>query len=47
MKRSWIDKKIDSVSLPNIFDEIVPSFMDTANFVVIDKPEYDLVLRSI
>ena len=47
MRRSWIDREKVSVTLPNIFDEIVPpSYFgkDTANFVVVDKPEYDLVL---
>ncbi|CAG8577887.1 4415_t:CDS:2, partial [Diversispora eburnea] len=39
-----------SVTLPNIFDDIVPpSYLeiDTANFVVVDKPEYDLVLGHV
>jgi hypothetical protein len=35
--------------LPNIFDEIVPPLclgVDTVNFVVVDKPDYDLVLGN-
>ena len=47
MRRGWVDREEVSVTLPNIFDEIVPpSYLgiDTANFVVVDKPEYDLVL---
>ena len=46
MRRGWIDREEVSVTLPNIFDEKVPpSYLgiDTANFVVVDKPEYDLV----
>ena len=47
MRRGWIDREEVSVTLPNIFDEIVPpSYLgiDIANFVVVDKSEYDLVL---
>jgi hypothetical protein len=50
MRRGWIDREEVSVTLPNIFDEIVPpSYLeiDTTNFVVVDKPEYDLVLGSV
>ncbi len=50
MKRGWVDREEVLVVLPNIFDEIVPSSYfrkDTANFVVVDKPEYDLVLGSV
>ncbi len=50
MRRGWIDREEVSVALPNIFDEIVSSSYfgkDTANFVVVDKPEYDLVLGSV
>jgi hypothetical protein len=50
MKRRWIDREEVSVALPNIFDDIVPpSYFgkDTANFVVVDKPEYDLVLGTV
>ena len=50
MRRGWVDREEVSVALPNIFDEIVPpSYLgkDTANFVVVDKPEYDLVLGSV
>ncbi|RGB43276.1 hypothetical protein C1646_750023 [Rhizophagus diaphanus] len=48
-EEGWIDRKEVSVTLPNIFNEIVsPSYLgiDTANFVVVDKPEYDLVLGN-
>ncbi|GBC05181.1 hypothetical protein RclHR1_06080010 [Rhizophagus clarus] len=49
MRRGWVNREEVSVALPNIFDEIIPCIrkIDTANFVVIDKPEYDLVLRSV
>jgi hypothetical protein len=50
MRRGWVDREKVSVALPNIFDEIVPpSYLgiDTANFVVVDKPEYDLVLGTV
>ena len=49
MRRDWIDREEVSVTLPNIFDEIVPCMrkIDTANFVVVDKPEYDLVLGNV
>jgi len=50
MRRGWIDREEVSVALPNIFDEIVSSSYfgkDTANFVVVDKSEYDLVLGSV
>ena len=49
MKRGWIDRKEVSITLPNIFDEVVPCIrkIDTANFVVVDKPEYDLVLGNV
>ncbi len=49
MRRGWIDREEVSVTLPNIFDEIVPCMhkIDTANFVVVDKPEYDLVLGNV
>ncbi|CAB5370485.1 unnamed protein product [Rhizophagus irregularis] len=49
MRRGWIDRKEVSVTLPNIFDEIVPCIrkIDTANFVVVDKPEYYLVLGNV
>ncbi|CAB5385530.1 unnamed protein product [Rhizophagus irregularis] len=50
MRRGWVDREEVSVALPNIFDEIVPpSYLgiDTANFVVVDKPEYNLVLGKI
>ena len=49
MRRGWIDREEVSVTLPNIFDEIVPCIckIDTANFVVVDKPEYDLVLGNV
>ena len=50
MRRGWIDREKVSVTLPNIFDDIVPpSYLgiDTANFVVVDKPEYDLILGNV
>ena len=50
MRRGWVDRKEVSVTLPNIFDGIVsPLYFgnDTANFVVLDKPEYDLVLGTV
>ena len=50
MRRGWVDREEVSVALPNIFDDIVPpSYFgkDTANFVVVDKPEYDLVLGTV
>ncbi|CAG8566551.1 1623_t:CDS:2 [Funneliformis mosseae] len=50
MKRGWVDREEVLVALLNIFDEIVPpSYLgiDTVNFVVVDKPKYDLVLESI
>ena len=49
MRKGWIDREEVSVTLPNIFDEIVSSYLgiDTANFVVVDKPEYDLVLGHV
>ncbi|CAG8448062.1 9027_t:CDS:1 [Ambispora leptoticha] len=50
MRRGWIDREKVSITLPNIFDDIVPSLylgIDTANFVVVDKPEYDLVLGYV
>ena len=50
MRRGWIDREKVSVTLPNIFDDIVPpSYLgiDTASFVVVDKPEYDLVLGHV
>ena len=49
MRRSWVDREEVSVTLPNIFDENVPCIrkIDTANFVVVDKPEYNLVLGNV
>jgi hypothetical protein len=50
MKRGWINREKVSVTLPNIFDEIAPpSYLgiDTTSFVVVDKPEYDLVLGYV
>ncbi|RIA83748.1 hypothetical protein C1645_833328 [Glomus cerebriforme] len=46
MRRGWINREEVSITLPNIFNEIVPSSylgIHIANFVVVDKPEYDLV----
>ncbi|RIA95347.1 hypothetical protein C1645_734149 [Glomus cerebriforme] len=49
MRRGWIDKEEVSVTLLNIFDEKVSCIrkIDIANFVVIDKPEYGLVLGNV
>ena len=49
MKRGWINKEKVFVTLPNIFDEIIPCIrkINIANFVVIDKPEFDLVLGNV
>ncbi|CAG8530640.1 2751_t:CDS:1, partial [Dentiscutata heterogama] len=49
MVKEWVYRENVSVSLPNIFDRLKLSSylgMDTATFVVIDKPEYDLVLGN-
>ena len=49
MRRGWIDREKVSVTLPNIFDGLKPpSYLgtDTETFVVVDKPEYDLVLGN-
>jgi len=49
MIRGWLQREKVSVTLPNIFDGIkLPSYlgMDTETFVVVDKPEYDLVLGN-
>ncbi|CAG8734125.1 22775_t:CDS:2 [Dentiscutata erythropus] len=49
MVRGWVHRENVSVSLPNIFDGLKPpSYLgtDTATFVVVDKPEYDLVLEK-
>ncbi|CAG8451294.1 15326_t:CDS:2 [Cetraspora pellucida] len=49
MVRGWVHRENVSVSLPNIFDGLKPpSYLgtDTATFVVVDKPEYDLVLGN-
>ncbi len=49
MRRGWIDREEVSVILLNIFDEIVPCMckIDTANFVVVDKPKYNLILGNV
>ena len=49
MRRGWIDREEVSVTLPNIFDEIVPCMRKiyTVNFVVVDKPEYSVPNGSI
>src|SRR5437879_6512622 len=49
MVRGWTDKENISVSLPNIFELKPPSYSEKSYeyFVVVDKPEYDLVLGSI
>src|SRR5438876_2421871 len=49
MVRGWVNREEVSVSLPNIFDGLKPLplvITDTATFVVVDKPEYDLVLGN-
>ena len=49
MIRGWLKREKVSVTLPNIFDGIKPpSYLgtDTETFVVVDKPEYDLVLGN-
>lgn len=46
MIRGWIKREKVAVTLPNIFDGLKPpSYLgiDTKTFVVVDKPEYDLV----
>ncbi|CAG8640366.1 4594_t:CDS:1, partial [Paraglomus occultum] len=53
MRRGWIDREKVSVTLPNIFEsgklKSLPRYLKETftNFVVIDKPEYDLVLGHI
>ncbi|RGB22351.1 hypothetical protein C1646_776229 [Rhizophagus diaphanus] len=49
MVRGWLQRENVSVTLPNIFDGLKPPSylgMDTETFVVVDKPEYDLVLGN-
>ncbi|CAJ0633042.1 5429_t:CDS:2 [Entrophospora sp. SA101] len=52
MRRGWVDREKVSVTLPNIFElgklKSLPRYLNETftNFVVIDKPEYDLVLGS-
>ncbi|CAG8582857.1 7502_t:CDS:2 [Ambispora gerdemannii] len=48
MVRGWLHDEEISVSLPNIFELEPPSYLDKSyeHFLVIDKPEYDLVLGS-
>ena len=49
MVRGWVSREEVSVSLPNIFDglKLLPLVItDTETFVVVDKPEYDLVLGN-
>src|SRR2546423_13788706 len=49
MVRGWVSREEVSVSLPNIFDGLksLPLVItDTETFVVVDKPEYDLVLGN-
>ncbi|CAG8482793.1 9878_t:CDS:1 [Ambispora leptoticha] len=50
MRRNWIDKEKVSVTLPNIFDDIVSSSylrIDIVNFIIVNKSEYDLVLGYV
>ncbi|CAG8716257.1 3684_t:CDS:1, partial [Funneliformis mosseae] len=47
MVREWISREEVSVSLPNIFNglKLLPLIItDTETFVVVDKPEYNLIL---
>jgi hypothetical protein len=49
MIRGWLQREKVSVTLPNIFDGIKPpSYLgiDTETFIVVDKPEYDIVLGN-
>ncbi|CAB5376099.1 unnamed protein product [Rhizophagus irregularis] len=49
MVRGWVSREEVSVSLPNIFDGLKSPplvITDTETFVVVDKPEYDLVLGN-
>ncbi|RHZ88741.1 hypothetical protein Glove_21g19 [Diversispora epigaea] len=52
MRRGWIDREKVSVTLPNIFEseklKSLPRYLNETftNFVVIDKPEYNLILGS-
>ena len=52
MRRGWIDREKVSVTLPNIFEsgelKSLPRHLNErfTSFVVIDKPEYDLVLGN-
>ncbi|CAG8507414.1 10771_t:CDS:2 [Funneliformis mosseae] len=47
--RGWVNREEVSISLSNIFYELRSLLLiitDTENFVVVDKPEYDLVLGN-
>ena len=49
MVRGWVYRENIFVTLPNIFDGLkFPSYlrMNIVTFVVVDKPEYDLVLGN-
>ena len=49
MRRSWVNREEVSITLSNIFNKIVLlSYLkiDIANFVIVNKPEYDLVLNN-
>ena len=49
MVRRWVSRKEVFISLPNIFDELksLPLvIIDIKTFIVVDKPEYDLVLDN-
>src|SRR6266487_746949 len=52
MRRGWVDREKVSVTLPNIFEsgelKSLPRHLNErfTSFIVIDKPEYDLVLGS-
>ncbi|CAG8726213.1 533_t:CDS:1, partial [Funneliformis mosseae] len=47
MIKEWVSREEVSISLPNIFYRLKSLSLvitDTETFVVVDKPEYDLVL---
>ncbi|CAG8594096.1 2823_t:CDS:2 [Funneliformis mosseae] len=49
MVRGWVSREEVSISLPNIFvglKSLPLVITDTETFVIIDKPEYDLVLDN-
>ena len=48
MVRGWVRDEEVSISLPNIFELKPPSYVGKSNehFLVVDKPEYDVVLGN-